>query len=911
MAKSKQTKKALLSSVIALILCFSMLLGTTFAWFTDEVASAKNQIVAGNLDIELYYQNDEITTWNKVGTDTNVFKENTYWEPGHTEVVYLKIVNKGTLALKYQLSVNVAAEKSSINVYDKEFKLSSFIQYAAVRGQEPRFADRDAARDSFEVSAPLIKPYIQKDILLDAGEETYVALIVYMPEETGNDANYKKGAPVPTINLGINLLATQYTEENDSFGNDYDAEATFWDAQADTSWYNAEAETFALTTPQQLAGLAKLVNDGTDSFINKTVTLDADIDLSGHQFIPIGGFDKGHAFEGTFDGGGHMISNMNVNGWDQGYYYGQQAGMGLFGVVYDATVRNVEIDSAEIAMEAVVMGVVAGYAGGNCTFEGITVSNSQIANYNWDTGGIVGQAYGGHQVYKDITIDSTNTISGHWGTWDVSAGGVIGRTANGMTVEMENVYVAAKLDVYNDAVAAYQWFAYRYSGMLVGYTKTTEKIDGRTVATAPHVTCKDVTVVYGDWMNYTYCQFGNVAPQYVREQGGYSTDPYYSGRHWTPAVDLNGNKVVSVEHEHAAGEAHRELLPFDQLFGGGQGVYGTATHPGVTVIYPADKETIQGAFEVDDGSGNKSDIKKKINIVIFGKTSEYPEIVSGYTPISNEKGVATYQVPNGEKYDIYYLSENKIMLPENSKNLFQDLTNVTEIDGTNLDMSQVENALCMFANCNNLKTIKGLEDWDMSNVTNMQSMFYGCNKLEDIDVSQWDTSNVTNMRMVFFRCYALSNDDLKGVENWDVSNVTNFYSMFKHARGLTSLDLSAWDTSSATTMSHMFANIGGVQELDLSGFDTSNVTDMSWMFYDASKLTTVYVGDGWTTEAVDPSTAKPFYNNQTLVGGNGTTWLDVCEMANPARPWESSAALKYAVVDGTDGNPGLLTYKAN
>ena len=235
------------------------------------------------------------------------------------------------------------------------------------------------------------------------------------------------------------------------------------------------------------------------------------------------------------------------------------------------------------------MGIVAGYAAGDCTFENIEIKNSQIANYNWDTGGIVGQVYGAGSTFtfKNISIDNTNTISGHWGTWDVSAGGVIGRTADGTNVYMENVYVAAKMDVFNDAVSAYQWFAYRYSGMLVGYTKTTATIDGRTVATAPHVTCENVTVEYGDWMNYTYCQPSNVSPQYVRVEGGYSTNPYYSGRHWTDGVDSSGNVMKDVEvHTHTEGQAHEELLPFDQLFGGGQGVYGTATHEGVTVIYP-------------------------------------------------------------------------------------------------------------------------------------------------------------------------------------------------------------------------------------------------------------------------------------------------------------------------------------
>ena len=105
MTKRRSTKHALMTSALSLFLCFAMLLGTTFAWFTDSVSSANNIITSGNLDIELYYQNDEVKDdWAELDADTNVFKKNTFWEPGHTEVVYLKIKNAGTLALKRKYS---------------------------------------------------------------------------------------------------------------------------------------------------------------------------------------------------------------------------------------------------------------------------------------------------------------------------------------------------------------------------------------------------------------------------------------------------------------------------------------------------------------------------------------------------------------------------------------------------------------------------------------------------------------------------------------------------------------------------------------------------------------------------------------------------------------------------------------
>ena len=84
---TKRTKRALVSSALALLLCFTMLLGTTYAWFTDSVTTVNNKIVAGNLDIELYAAKQPDTgvalDWNMVDGTTNIFETGTLWEPGH------------------------------------------------------------------------------------------------------------------------------------------------------------------------------------------------------------------------------------------------------------------------------------------------------------------------------------------------------------------------------------------------------------------------------------------------------------------------------------------------------------------------------------------------------------------------------------------------------------------------------------------------------------------------------------------------------------------------------------------------------------------------------------------------------------------------------------------------------------
>ena len=82
MTNAKATKRALLSSALALFLCFAMLIGTTFAWFTDSVTSANNIITAGNLDIELKYakiDGDTLTDWDTVGGKDNIFDKNALW----------------------------------------------------------------------------------------------------------------------------------------------------------------------------------------------------------------------------------------------------------------------------------------------------------------------------------------------------------------------------------------------------------------------------------------------------------------------------------------------------------------------------------------------------------------------------------------------------------------------------------------------------------------------------------------------------------------------------------------------------------------------------------------------------------------------------------------------------------------
>ena len=218
-------KRALFKSVVSLILCISMLMSTTFAWFTDNVSSGNNMIAAGNLDIEMEYLNAD-GDWEKVNESTEVLDKNALWEPGYTEVAYLKIKNAGDLALKYALGIHVIDEIGSINIDDQPFKLSDHIKFGVVETEtEVTYADRDDARNALTASKTISQGFSSEYVLEEKDDVRYATLVVFMPEETTNVANYKTGATPPEIKLGIELLATQAVHESDSFGPDYDTES--------------------------------------------------------------------------------------------------------------------------------------------------------------------------------------------------------------------------------------------------------------------------------------------------------------------------------------------------------------------------------------------------------------------------------------------------------------------------------------------------------------------------------------------------------------------------------------------------------------------------------------------------------------------------------------------------------------
>ncbi len=233
MTNLKTTKRALWSSIVALFMCFAMLLGSTYAWFTDSVTSSGNIIQTGELKVGMYYA-DGAKTVPAVGSDgwKDASKEaifnNTLWEPGYTEAKHILIVNKGTLALNYRMRIVANGTVS---------KLADVIDVYCILGNETNGYQGATKVENRDMEA-LVKAGTAKDLgsladilgtadnlsktvngMLLAGKNATLTLVLKMQETANNDyQNLSIGS-----DFRVELIATQAAYENDSFDDQYDA----------------------------------------------------------------------------------------------------------------------------------------------------------------------------------------------------------------------------------------------------------------------------------------------------------------------------------------------------------------------------------------------------------------------------------------------------------------------------------------------------------------------------------------------------------------------------------------------------------------------------------------------------------------------------------------------------------------
>ena len=263
--KKFSSKRALLLSVLSMVICVSMLIGSTFAWFTDSATANVNEIKSGNLDIVLEKQNAD-GTWSEVsentalnflrkGTDGKLAEEaNIFWEPGCTyQLPTLRIRNNGNLALKYQIVVSGATgDTMLLDVIKFTAKIDN------EDGKEINVKDGGA---------------VAEGELIANGDESVVAISAHMDETANNDYREKS-----VSGIKISVFATQLNHEFDSNGNDYDKNASLPAINID-ALKEALAAGGSVTLGQNL----DMTGKGGSEQVN--ISKDGSVDFNGYKLV--------------------------------------------------------------------------------------------------------------------------------------------------------------------------------------------------------------------------------------------------------------------------------------------------------------------------------------------------------------------------------------------------------------------------------------------------------------------------------------------------------------------------------------------------------------------------------------------------------------------------------------------------
>ena len=256
MTNRKSTKRALLGSVMAMVLCLAMLVGATFAWFTDTASTGVNKIQAGNLDIEIQDENGNAIknlAWKTQEGTAFDEEQNPLWEPGCTyELTPFQIVNKGNLALKYKIVVTgLEGDSGLLKVITFTYKTADGATFDI--NQEGHLTAKGTAKASTGL----------------------ITLTGTMDTAAGNDYMGKE-----LKNITITVTATQDTVESDSFNNQYDKNATypvadFTSLQKDfegSGVYNV-TDNIDVTGTLKLTGFNALTLDATGKTVSNAMDL--------------------------------------------------------------------------------------------------------------------------------------------------------------------------------------------------------------------------------------------------------------------------------------------------------------------------------------------------------------------------------------------------------------------------------------------------------------------------------------------------------------------------------------------------------------------------------------------------------------------------------------------------------------
>ena len=207
--KTPYKRIALALSLCALLVWAILGTGASLAWFTDTSPEINNIFHFAEFDLVVSHRLTD-GKWEEVDSQTKIFDEEALYEPGYVQVVYLKVENKGTVPFKFSTAVNVNGCIVATNVFGQEFMLQDYLKFGVTTADS-----EDAMKNSVpnrekavEIADMPLHNYDSETAVLNPGATKYIALIVRMPEEVGNVANYR-GNTVPKVELGITVKADQ------------------------------------------------------------------------------------------------------------------------------------------------------------------------------------------------------------------------------------------------------------------------------------------------------------------------------------------------------------------------------------------------------------------------------------------------------------------------------------------------------------------------------------------------------------------------------------------------------------------------------------------------------------------------------------------------------------------------------
>jgi len=212
--KRKWTKAALALSACLFVLWWALGTGATLAWFSDR-DTVRNEFQIGLLKMDVSYWDNIAEDYLPLQETTTAFDDKALYEPGYTQVVYLRIDNIGDMAFNYKIAVTIKDSQKGKNAWGEDIYLPNYLRYGVVFGKteaevQQQVKDRLAAKNHAPNDWGVLGTWSEEAPYTFGGnvDVHYAALIVFMPEEVGNVANYR-GADEPRVKLGITVFAQQ------------------------------------------------------------------------------------------------------------------------------------------------------------------------------------------------------------------------------------------------------------------------------------------------------------------------------------------------------------------------------------------------------------------------------------------------------------------------------------------------------------------------------------------------------------------------------------------------------------------------------------------------------------------------------------------------------------------------------